>query len=108
MFWGRVRQLPRTLGFRLNLWYGGLFVAGALVLFGLIFYLLRGTIDRKDREMVETRLNICAAIYQVQGLDTLREWLSVVHEAQQKAYFLRLNDRDGRLLLLIVPEHWDE
>jgi signal transduction histidine kinase len=59
--------------------------------------------------MVETRLGICASIYQTQGLDTLRRWLSVAHDAwQQKAYFLRVNDRGGRPLLLTVPEHWDE
>lgn len=103
------RQCTRTLGFRLNLWFGALFVAGALVLFALIYFLLRETVDRKDREMVEMRLQICASIYQVQGLEKLREWLAVAHEArQQKAYFHRITDREGRRLLLVVPEHWEE
>ncbi|MDQ3623287.1 MAG: HAMP domain-containing histidine kinase [Verrucomicrobiota bacterium] len=109
MFWARVRRFTRTLGFRLNLWYGGLFVAGALILFCLVFYLLRSALDRKDRETIETRLGICASIYKMHGLDTLREWLSVAHEARErKAYFLRVDDRAGRLLLFLMPEHWDE
>ena len=109
MSWARAREFTRTLGFRLNACYGALFVAGALLLFWLIYYLLSGAVDRKDREMVEVRLGICASIYQMHGLERLREWLAVAHEArQQKAFFLRLNDRDGRLLLLTVPEQWAE
>src|SRR5688572_1076294 len=109
MYWGGVKRLTRTLGFRLSMWYGALFVGGALILFSLIYFLLRTTVDRKDREMVNVRLQICASIYQTRGLESLREWLAVAHEARgEKAYFHRVSDSSGNAMLLAVPEHWNE
>ncbi len=108
MFWTQVRHFTRTIGFRLSFCYGVLFAAGALVLFGFIYVLLRSTLDRKDRELVEVRLQICASIYQYQGIASLREWLTVANEARrQKTYFHRVTDAAGGSLLLVVPEHWD-
>ena len=44
---------------RLNLWYTGFFVFGALVLFALAYILLRRELGLSDREVVRTKLEAC-------------------------------------------------
>jgi signal transduction histidine kinase len=53
------------LGFslRLNLWYTGFFVIGALVLFALAYVLLRRELSLSDREVVRTQIEACRTAY---------------------------------------------
>ena len=52
---------------RLNLWYTGFFVVGALVLFGLAYVLLRSELRQSDREVVSSKLEACRAAYMTGG-----------------------------------------
>jgi signal transduction histidine kinase len=53
------------LGFslRLNLWYTGLFVVGALVLFVLAYFLLRRQLNLSDRDVVRAKIEACRTAY---------------------------------------------
>ena len=45
-----LKRLRNTTGFRLTLWYSGLFILSTLTLFGVAYLLLASTLQRKDRE----------------------------------------------------------
>ena len=48
---------------RLNLWYTGFFVIGALAIFALAFVLLRRELSLSDREVVRTQIEACRTAY---------------------------------------------
>jgi hypothetical protein len=49
---------------RLSLWYALVFTISAGILFWLLYLLLAAALERKDHEVIETRLKACAAIYE--------------------------------------------
>lgn len=106
------RQVSRAIhGFavRLSLWYALTFTLSAGVLFGLSYLLLAAALERKDHEVVETRLKLCAAIYENGGLSALQEFVQRSGEADRaKAFFVRVASATGNALLLNVPEDWVE
>ena len=96
-----------TITFRLNFWYATLFVLSAVGLFGVLYYLLQGAVERKDREVVTARAGELSAVYASAGVQGLRLYLQ--HESTANGtprYFVRLVNSSGPDLLLSVPEDW--
>ncbi|MDB6074183.1 MAG: Histidine kinase, partial [Verrucomicrobiaceae bacterium] len=52
----------------LSLGYAMLFMLSAAILFGLMYVLLAKALERKDREVIESKLKECAAVYDNGGL----------------------------------------
>jgi signal transduction histidine kinase len=97
----------RSVTLRLSLWYALLFTASAGVLFGLSYLLLGAALDRKDHEVIETRLKACAAIYESGGVGALQEFLHRSRETERiNAFFVRLASPSENALLLDVPQDW--
>ena len=73
MFFGRTIRLPRTLSFRLTLWYGLIFSISSCLAF-LFFYLLI-TINLKQRldDRLSEKISEFEAIYNLQGIDEVKE-----------------------------------
>ena len=92
---------------RLSLWYALLFTASAGVLFALSYFLLGAALERKDHEVIETRLRACAAIYDSGGVAALQEFVERSREADRaNAFFVRMANPSGNALLLDVPQDW--
>lgn len=109
MFWKQFKELPRTLTFRVGLWYGLLFLLSALLLLGLVYFLLGAAIDRKDRDVIEARLHEYVAVFQHGGLPALRDWTDRINRARgQRMFFVRLARADGAVELEVVPQDWKE
>src|SRR5436190_14723070 len=95
--------------FRLNLWYASIFILSAVLLFTAAYFLLGTALQRKDREVIESRLNEYAAIYQGRGISTLRAWIDRSGDAQSdRPLFVRVVNRFNQILLLIAPPEWVE
>jgi len=96
--------------FRLNLWYASIFILSAVLLFTAAYFLLGTALQRKDREVIESRLNEYAAIYQSRGISTLRAWIDRSGDAQQsdRPLFVRVVNRFNQILLLVAPPEWVE
>jgi signal transduction histidine kinase len=91
----------------LSLGYALIFVLSAGVLFALLYVLLASALQRKDREVIETRLRACAAIYEEGGLPALQEFIQRSRESEKSpAFFVRVANSSGGALLLNVPEDW--
>ncbi len=107
MSWKRLSEALRTIRFRITAWHAAIFLGSALLLFGLIYYLLGHAIDGKDRDVIEARLREYVAVYESGGVPALRDWILRVHEARkQTAFFVRLAKPDRSVLLMVVPEDW--
>lgn len=97
----------RGVTLRLSLWYALLFTASAGVLFGLLYLLLGAALERKDHEVIETRLKACAAIYGSGGIGALQQFVERSRESDKSnAFFVRVASPSGNALLLNVPEDW--
>jgi signal transduction histidine kinase len=73
----------------------------------LLYLLLASALQRKDHEVIETRLRACAAIYEDGGLSALQDFVQRSREAEKsRAFFVRVANPSGNALLLNVPDDW--
>ncbi|HEY3654085.1 MAG TPA: HAMP domain-containing sensor histidine kinase [Steroidobacteraceae bacterium] len=97
----------RSFTVRLSLWYALTFTVSAGILFVLLYYLLAAALERKDHDVIETRLKACAAIYENGGLSALQEFVQRSAEAERtRTFFVRVANPAGNALLLNVPQDW--
>ena len=97
----------RSVTLRLSLWYALLFTVSAGVLFGLSYFLLGAALERKDHEVIETRVRACAAIYDSGGVAALQEFVQRSRETDKaNAFFVRVASPSGNAMLLDVPQDW--
>lgn len=82
-------------------------IIGVGVLFALAYFLVAGLVEKTDREVLESRLNEYAAIYESGGFRALE--LAVRQEdqgGQQKSLFVRLANPRNDVTLAKVPDEW--
>jgi signal transduction histidine kinase len=104
---GLLNRLSRSFSVQLNLWYASIFILSAGFLFAAIYLLLASAIQRKDREVIESRLKEYSAIYQSGGPQALRTWISRMGDAQsQRSFFVRLTGPYNNVLILLAPPDW--
>ncbi|HTP38120.1 MAG TPA: HAMP domain-containing sensor histidine kinase [Steroidobacteraceae bacterium] len=102
-----LERLWRNLSVRLSCGYAALFTVSAAVLFGLLYLLLASALEHKDREIIETRLKACAAVYDNGGVPALQEFVQRSRDTDKSApFFVRVAGATGTVLLLNVPEDW--
>ena len=95
--------------FRLNLWYASIFILSALLLFWAAYFLLGTALQRKDREVIESRLQEYGAIYQSSGINALRAWIARSGDAQSdRPFFVRVVGPYKEVLFLTAPQEWIE
>src|SRR5262245_23228641 len=95
--------------FRLNLWYASVFILSAALLFWGVYLILASGIQRKDREVIESRLKEYAAIYQSSGVNALRGWIARSGDAQsERPLFVRVLSPFNQVLFLTAPQEWIE
>lgn len=92
---------------RLSAWYALVFTISAALLFTFLYFLLTAALDRKDHDVIETRLKLCAAIYEDGRLSALQQFVERSREAERsRPFFVRVASASGTALLLNVPEDW--
>lgn len=91
----------------LSLGYAVLFMVSAAILFGLLYVLLAKALERKDREVIESKLKECAAVYDNGGLPALRDLVQRTRDLDKARPFLvRVTGYRGSVLLYTVPNDW--
>ena len=105
MSFGLLKTARRNIGVRLSLWYAFVFAFSSIALLMLAYYLLAGAIGRKDREVLEARLQEYAAIYDDGGLPALRDALQQ-ETGNHKTFFVRLVSAWNTATLVNVPDDW--
>jgi signal transduction histidine kinase len=99
--------LVRTFGFRLALWYFGLFVAGTALVLLLAYMLLSWSLQQRDREIVETTLNRYAAAFQRGGLRGLDASIAADRAAgRYEPLLVRVVTPGGAAVRFSMPADW--
>ena len=94
---------------RLNLWYASIFIVSTAILFLFVYLFLATAVQRKDRELIESRLKEYAAIYESGGVGALRNWIARSGDARtQRSFFVRVTGPFRNVLFLTAPEDWIE
>ena len=102
-----LRRWARTLTFQLNLWYLLIFTASVVVLYFFLYLLITTAVERKDREVIESRLKEYATLYRAGGVPALRNVVAQ-DTRHQKSFFVRLINPFNNVLLIAVPQDWVE
>lgn len=105
---GLLERVRRSLTFRLNLWYAGIFIASAGVLFLLTYALLYAVAGSKDRELIEAQLKEYTSIYSDRGMRGLHDYLEAGGRRGSDLPFVRLSGPRGPSVILSTPPGWVE
>lgn len=97
---------PR-LGFslRLNLWYAGFFLLGALVLFSLAYILLYRQLTENDREIVRVKLDAYRAWYVEGGVGALKIHFDEEGSWEKDTTFLEVRSTTQQFLISQSPKN---
>lgn len=105
---GWSRRLTRTFGFRLGLWYFGLFIAGAALVLGLAYALLASSLRARDRDVIESTLVRYARAYEQGGLSRLRATVNTDRlSASYEPLFVRIASGGDSAIFFTMPQGWD-
>jgi signal transduction histidine kinase len=96
---------PPNMGFslRLNFWYTGFYVLGALVLFALAYLLLRRELLLSDQEVVRTNIDAARTAYVHGGIYGLQEYVNGETYFEQESSFLEVVSAQERLTFYHHP-----
>jgi signal transduction histidine kinase len=96
-----------AFGLRLALWYSTLFVAGAILIVFLTYWLTSASLAQRDRQIIQAKLGEYASAYQRGGLGLLADTVRAEQSAAPERLFVRVVDRGAEALVLSQPEGWD-
>jgi heavy metal sensor kinase len=109
MFFKPLKGLIHTVGFRLTLWYSGMFILSMSLLFGLVYVILSTSLTRQDQETIQAQLRELASVYKAGGLEALESEVTREKKFEKRSsFFVRLADPSNRTVLLILPYQWAE
>ncbi len=107
MFLKPLKKLRKTTAFKLTLWYSSVFIVSSLILFVLVYFLLSSVIEKKDRKIIETKLEEYSLQYENAGRDTMLEEIRLERVSNDRGGFLvRVADPNNRTILLTKPHKW--
>ena len=109
MFSKSIKDLPRTVGFRLALWYSAIFIVSVVLLFSLGYLLLSNSLQKQDRLAVQTKSKELVELLQTEGVDALEREVRITRKFKRPdAFFIRLAGRDHQTHFLLLPYQWAE
>jgi signal transduction histidine kinase len=97
-------KLLKTAGFRLTLWYSGIFFLSSLILFGLTYFLLAFHLRDNDQDIIESKLQTLSILYEAGGLGDLIKNVAIEKDPKKKDLFLvRVANEKNETLFINVP-----
>src|SRR5262245_31589415 len=104
-----LKRLRKTLGFRLTLWYSGLFILSTLTLFAVAYFLLSASMQRRDRETLRLELAEHAHEYQRGGVEAIERRVAFEKTQTGKTiFFVRVAWADNTTLFLNYRPRWKQ
>jgi len=99
-------RLRQSLALRLAGLYTLVFALGACALFGVLYWLLAGALEARDRAAVEQRTADLAGAYSLGGPSAISARLHNDPSPEARSLYVRLLDPDGSTLFVTVPADW--
>jgi signal transduction histidine kinase len=104
MYLKSLKRLRHRTGFRLTVWYAGLYLLYTLVLGGLTYVLLASSLQQRDHQHIAMELHEMVEIYARSGVAGVQH--GVDSYGQPSYYFVRLTGADRATLVLALPAYW--
>jgi signal transduction histidine kinase len=102
-----LERIPKTIGFKLTLWYSGILFLSSLILFALVYFTLSLSLQKKEREIILLELKECVAEYQRGGVDALQNEVEFEkHASGKNPFFVRLEGPANKTIFLNTPDQW--
>jgi len=100
------RKLFRSFAFRLSLWYALVFTVSAGVLLLLVYYLVAGALQRKDEEIIRSKLREYATVYEAGGMPGLQNVATKENNpSDERSFYVALLTKHYSNPILI-PDGW--
>jgi signal transduction histidine kinase len=107
MFFDLLRRLRRNFIFRLSVFYALIFAASAGALFLLVYQLAAKEFERKEQEVILSRLREYAAVYQAGGFEALKARAERENNpSDPRSFYVNLVSSRNVPMFRIVPEDW--
>lgn len=104
-----LNRLWKRISFRLTLWYSGLFIVSVLALFGLAYFLMASSIQQRERDLIQAKLQEFTVQYQSGGIQALkRELIAENRTGKQNQFFVRVASPHNRTVFIHIPDQWAE
>ncbi len=96
----------RGFAFRLSLWYALIFCISAGALLLLVYYLVAGALQRKDQEIILSRLKEYAAVYVAGGAPTLQSVATQENNpSDERSFYVNLVSK-RYVNPIVIPQGW--
>jgi signal transduction histidine kinase len=96
-----------AFGLRLALWYTTLFVASAMSIVFVTYYLAATSLAERDSQILRSKVGEYAAAYARGGFRLLTNTVRAEQAAAPERLFVRVVDRGVEAVVLSNPEGWD-
>jgi signal transduction histidine kinase len=101
-----LESFRQSLAIRLAALYSLVFAAGAVALFGVLYWILARSLEARERAAVELRAGEYAQAYEQGGALGLRERLNSDASPEVRSLFVRLLGPGGETVFATVPSDW--
>ncbi|SCY82774.1 sensor histidine kinase [Desulfoluna spongiiphila] len=105
----RLRNITRTLGFRVGAWYSAIFIGSSALLFILAYLFLGATLRAQDYEEIQLELREVQTLYDIGGVTALNRYVDQLGgERRSRPLFIRVADRANRTRHIFSRESWED
>ncbi len=103
------KPFRKTIGFRLAIWYSGIFIFSSVLLFGFSYFNISSSLMKQDQGAIESELKELASLYEMGGMEFIERKLTVHRKFEkEKPFLVRIGSPANETLLLILPDQWME
>jgi signal transduction histidine kinase len=104
-----MNTMRRTLGLRLSVWYGAVFILSTVALVGTTYALLSSSLAQRDHDIIRATLREYASRYELGGLPALQRSVELEQRTgSEEQLFVRVIGPDADALFVRSPKAWGE
>lgn len=105
----RLRNITRTLGFRVGAWYSAIFIGSSALLFVLAYLFLGATLRNQDYEEIQLELQEVQTLYSIGGVTALNRYVDhLSSERRSRPLFIRIADKANHTRHIFSRDSWDD
>ncbi|VFQ44786.1 sensor histidine kinase [Desulfoluna butyratoxydans] len=105
----RLRNITRTLGFRVGAWYSAIFIGSSALMFVLAYLFLGATLRSQDYEEIRLELREVQTLYDIGGVSALNRYVDQLgSERRSRPLFIRVADRDNHTRHIFSQGSWED
>jgi signal transduction histidine kinase len=100
-------SIRRTLGLRLSVWYGAVFVISTVALVALTYGLMASSLAQRDHDIIRATLREYASRYELGGLPALQRAVELEQRTgDQERLFVRVLGPGADAVFARMPQGW--